>query len=240
MNRAFWTQCRFAGITLILGALLFFGGASLPVTDPKGTFIYSLPPQGWLLVVFAHPVLWQWANILLISGTIVTILGLAMLARQFQNTGDRTFSHLGMMVFVVGAVLWVIQVAFRLSVDFWAAQEMVRTAVIPDYYVPLAHWTGMLFVIYTILTFSGLAAYGGAILSTRVLPRWVGWLAIGYGIAGVSIYSFTHGFPPFAHFILSCLIGILLLLRRYQVPLEDHREEKSDIVSTTAVEEGKR
>jgi hypothetical protein len=38
----------------------------------------------------------------------------------------------------------------------------------------LTRWTGVLFVIYTVLAFSALVAYGGAVLSTGVLPHWVG------------------------------------------------------------------
>ena len=54
----------------------------------------SLPPWEYLLVVSAHSMLWQWASILFISGTIVTILGLVLLATQFRDGGDRAFSSL--------------------------------------------------------------------------------------------------------------------------------------------------
>ena len=88
LHRTFWTERRFTGLTLLLGALLFLVGAFMPVTDSKGTTIYALPPREHLLVVFAHSMLWQWASILFISGTIVTILGLALLATQLRDAGD--------------------------------------------------------------------------------------------------------------------------------------------------------
>lgn len=165
-HRTFWTERRFTGMTLLLGAVLFLVAAFMSPTDSKGTPIYSLPPREYLFVVFTHSTLWQWDNVLFISGAIVTILGLALLATQLRDAGDRASSSLGLLAFVLGAVLRIIYGAFRLSIDLWAAQEMARTAAIPDYYVPLTRWTGVLFVIYTVLAFSALAAYGGAVLST--------------------------------------------------------------------------
>jgi hypothetical protein len=109
-------------------------------------------------------------------------------------------------------VLWVINLAFRLSIDAWTAQETARTAVIPEFYVPLTRWTGLLFVIYTVLAFSALTVYGEAVLSTSVLPRWVGWLAIVYGLAGLGLLGVIGDAPPFLHHLMPLLIGILLLL----------------------------
>jgi hypothetical protein len=60
-------------------------------------------------------------------------------------------------------------------------------------YVPLTLWTQPLFVISTILAFSTLATFGGAVLSTRVLPHWVDWLALVYALAGLVLAGFTAG-----------------------------------------------
>ena len=135
-----------------------------------------------------------------------------MLTSLLRDAGDRIFSQLGLVAFLFGAVLWVINLAFRLSINPWAAQETARTAVIPAFYVPLTRWTGVLFVIYTVLAFSALAAYGGAVISTGVLPHWVGWIAIVYGLAGLGLLGVTGDAPPFLHHLMPLLIGILLLL----------------------------
>jgi hypothetical protein len=50
------------------------------------------------------------------------------------------------------------------------------------------------------------------VLSTLVLPHWVGWLAIVYGLAGLRLLGFTGDAPPFLHYLMPLLIGILLLL----------------------------
>ncbi len=216
LSSTFWTGHRFTGLVLILGALLFLVGAGLyggmTLREKKGTMIFWLPLREQLILIFDHPRLWRWATILFISGVVVTILGLTLLTTLLRDVRDWAFSQLGLVAFVFGAALWVIHLAFRLSIDPWAAQETAKTAVIPEFYVPLTRWTGVLFVIYTVLAFSALAAYGGAVLSTGVLPHWVGWLAIAYGLAGLGLLGFTGDAPPFLHHLMPLLIGILLLL----------------------------
>ena len=90
LSSSFGTEPHFTGVVLILGALLFLGGASLytPIKDEIGSFIFGLPPREWLRLVFAHPRLWWWAMILFISGVVATILGLAMLTTLLWDAGD--------------------------------------------------------------------------------------------------------------------------------------------------------
>jgi hypothetical protein len=229
LSSTFWAQSRSNGLVLILGALLVLGGASLygAIRDVKGNLIFGLPPREWLRLVFDHPRLWRWVTILFISGAVVTILGLAMFTSLLRDAGDRAFSPLGLIAFLFGAVLWVTSLAFRLSIDPWAAQETANTAVIPEFSVPLTRWISVLFVIYTVLAFSAFVAYGGAVLSTLVLPHWVGWLALVYGLAGLGLLGFTGDAPPFLHYLMPLLIGILLLLRWYQVPTWSRCEDTS-------------
>jgi hypothetical protein len=234
MKDTMWTERRFIGLALMLGCVLFLTGASLPVTDSKGTFIYQLPPQQWLGVVFTHPTLWWWVNVLFLGGTLVAPLGFARLTALLQGAGDRVFSYLGLIALVFGAVLWVIQLAFRLSIDFWEAQETARTGVMPDVYVPLIRWIDALFVMYTILTFLAASAYGGALISTRMLPRWLGWVIILYSLAGLGLLAIARDVPPLLHYLLPIVIGILLLQRRYQPPTASLRESASVGASTTA------
>jgi hypothetical protein len=220
-KNAFWTRRRFTGIALILGCSLFLGALGLMPRDAEGNFMVNLPLREQLLAIAAQTSLLRWSLSLFISGLIVTLLGLALLTTLFRDAGDRTFSSLALLVFLFGDILMVIFLAFPLGVEPLAAQETVRTGVAPDSYVQLTLWTQPLFVIYTILAFSALAAYGGAILSTRVLPHWVGWLSIIYSLVGLVLAGFTAGnAPPFLHHLLPILIGVLLLLRRGQVPSE--------------------
>jgi hypothetical protein len=214
LSSVFWNEYRFTGIVLILGSLVFGGGGWLywPIKDEKGSFIFGQPPREWLRLVFEHQRLWRWGTILFMSGVVVTMVGLALFTNLLRDAGDQVFSQVGLIAFAFGAVLWVITLAFRLSIDPWAAQETTKTEEIPAFYVPLTRWTGVLFVIYTVLAFSALAAYGAAVLSTPVLPHWVGWISIVYGLAGLGAFGFTGDSYPFLHHLMPLVIGILLLL----------------------------
>ena len=217
----FWTRRRFTGITLILGCVLFLGALGFMPRDTTGNFMVNLPLREQLLVIAAQPSLFQWSFSLLICGIIVTLMGIAMLTALFQDTGDTTFSYLALIAFLFGDILLDMYIAFPLGIAPLAAQETVRTGIVPDFYVQLTLWTQPLFVIYTLLAFSALAAYGGAILCTRVLPHLVGWFSIVYSLAGLVLAGFTAGnVPPFLHHLVPILIGVLLLLRRGQVSFE--------------------
>lgn len=217
MHLTFWTRRRFTGITFLISCLLYVGAGALLPKDPQGNYMVTLPERSQLLVVFAHPTLWQWDLGLYISGVLVMLLGLAMLTLLFRDAGDQMFSPLALITFLFGAVLMVIFLTSHLGGDPVAAQETAQTGVLPNYYLPFHEWARVLFVIYSILAFSALILYGGAMLSTHVLPHWVGWLAIVYGLAGLGLVEVTGDADPFFHLVLPLVIGILLLLRRPQV-----------------------
>jgi hypothetical protein len=236
VKSTFWTRRRFTGITLMVGCFLFLGALGLIPRDAQGNFMVNLPLREQLLVIAVQTSLFQWSFSLVISGIIVTLLGLVMLTTLFRDTGDATFSSLALIASLFGGVLMVIFIAFPLGAAPVAAQETVRTGVAPDSYGQLTLGTQPLFVIYTILAFSALAAYGGAILSTRLLPHWIGWLSIIYALAGLVLAGFAAGnVPPFLHYLIPIVMGILLLLRRSQVPTRNHREEEPSVDAKTAI-----
>ena len=195
-----------------------------------------MPPQQWLAVVYTHPTLWGWTSALFLSGTLVTLLGFALLARLLEGAGDRGFSYLGLIALLFGAVFWVIVLGFRLSIDPWAAQETARTGVMPDFYVPLSQWTLPLFVVCTILTFLGAAAYGGALVSTRLLPHGLGWVTIVYSLAALGLVVAFGNAPPLLHYLLPIAMGILLLLQRDPLPRANRHKQALAVAATSAVE----
>jgi hypothetical protein len=128
MSSVFWNACRLTGIVLILGSLVFACGGWLYwfIKDEKGAFIFGQPPREWLSLVLDHPRLWRWGTILFMSRVVVTV-GLALFTNLLRDAGDQVFSQVGLVAFTFGAVLWVITLAFRLSIDPWACQETAKT-----------------------------------------------------------------------------------------------------------------
>src|SRR5260370_3860945 len=124
-----------------------------------------------------------------------------MLTVLFRDAFDRTLSSLALIAWLFGDVLMVIYIAFPLGIAPVAAQETARTGVVPAFYVQLTLWTQPLFVIYTILAFSALAAYGGGLLFTRLLPPSVSCLALLLRLRCVRspACSSAHIQPSFLH-----------------------------------------
>lgn len=178
MKRSFWTLRRFTGFILILGCFLFLGGAGLTPTDAQGNYSVILSERARLLVIAEQTTRFQWSTSLFLSGIFVTALGCALLTRLLWDSRERTFSYLALIASLLGVALVVIYLAFGLGVDPFAAQETARTGVVPAYFEPLTLWGTSLFRIYTLLAFLALMLYGGALLVSRLLPRWLGWFAI--------------------------------------------------------------
>jgi hypothetical protein len=118
------------------------------------------------------------ATVSFMCATLGTALGLGMLTLLLQRAGDPGYSAAGVLALAIGAVLWISNLAARLSIDPWAGKEPAATGIVPSIYEPLSRCNGVLFAIFTILTFSGVTAFGEAILATSLLPHWLGWAAI--------------------------------------------------------------
>jgi hypothetical protein len=214
----FWTKRRLAGMFFLVGVLLFASGTatSIFLVDARGTSIFLLPPQQGLRVIAAHSLLWQWMNILQLSGTAVTIIGLVLLSDVLRDAGDRTGSQLGLIAFLCSAMLWILILTFRLSVSLWAAQATTK-AVLPGFYEPLYWWADvLLFTISIILAFCALAAYAAGLLVTAALPRWAGWITLAYAVAGLGLVVFAGAalVPPELAYLVFAFLGVLLLLPR--------------------------
>jgi hypothetical protein len=219
LHRAFWTERRFTGLILILGCLLYLAAVGFMPRDAQGNLLVLLPDdRAALLLIAIQPSLFQWSTGLFIGGSIVTPLGLALLTRLLRDAGDRAFSHLALIVVLFGAVLWVTDLALSLGISLLAAQQTARTGVTPGYYASFQATTQPLFVIYTMLTFAAVLAYGAAVLKTRVLPHWVGWVIIVYTLLNLGAAGFAEGnAAPIVHYLMPLVMGLLLLLPRSQV-----------------------
>ncbi|HEV2238492.1 MAG TPA: hypothetical protein VGR57_17675 [Ktedonobacterales bacterium] len=210
-----WATARhLTGLALVAGTVIFGVGAALymRVRDKGGPVIFGQPPAVWLRLVHTHPRLWRWATVPFAAGVPVVVLAQTELALLLRAAGDPGWAALGLVATLFGAVPWLLTLASRLVVDPWAGERQAATGAVPEIYEPLARWNTAFFVIYTIMTFTGLVAFGLAFLATTVLPGWFGWVAIVYGVAGLVLLATTRDAPPFVHYLMTLAIGILLLV----------------------------
>jgi hypothetical protein len=209
----FWTANHVAGTMLVLSVASGLGAYQyMLVRDKNGPIIFGQPPREWLRLVHEHPRPWRVATISFICAALGTTLGLALLALSLRDAGDPGFSAAGILAFAFGAVLWIIVLAARLSIDPWAGKVLAARGDVPDLYEPISRWNGVLFIIFTILAFGGVTAFGGAILATSLLPHWLGWATIVYSVLGLALLAITRDSLPIMHHTTPLVMGILLLL----------------------------
>jgi len=203
---------RITGVLLILAFILFAIGGTLPVVGVKGNSgIFTLPVREHLLAVAKIETIWRWANIFMGTAAVVLLAGLSLLTTMLERANENTFSRLGLDVFLLATVLWVIFSAFRAVVTVSASNELALTGMVPNYYEPLAKWGFALFYIYAVVGFLALGLYGISLLQASLLPAWIGWATLIFSISIlVQLFIMGDTLPAF-HYLPTLLIGILLL-----------------------------
>lgn len=210
---AYWTADHIAGAVLVVGAVCALGAYQyMFVRDKHGPVIFGQPTREWLRLVHEHPRPWRAGTISFICAILGTTIGLDLLSIVMRRGGDPGFAEVGLLTFALGAVFWVIILAARISVEPWAGKELAAHSVVPALYEPVARWNGTLFVFFTILAFAGVVLFGAAILSTSLLPHWLGWATIGYSALGLLLLASTRDSLPVMHHLMPLVIGIVLLL----------------------------
>ncbi len=139
------------------------------------------------------PALPEWQSGALGLGLVVTLFGLATLELTVRDAGERILGRLGTIAFLLGCISWIVADAFALGGLPWVF-ELERN--------------------YVVLACLALAAYGWAILRTEVLPRWLGWTAIGWSVVWVVLYLSRIVEAPLGLNLITFLFGLLLLRRQ--------------------------
>src|SRR5688572_7944638 len=122
-----WDDYRIAATLLLIGGVVFTIGAFSPPWEQW----YS-PLKRSLQVIGQNQAAWYWMHACFAIGVVLTILGAVAYAYARAKVG--TGSLVPVLVataYATGAVLWLIIVAFRLTVQVWAANEVVTSDNIP-------------------------------------------------------------------------------------------------------------
>ena len=181
-----------AGLLLIVGAAIFWSIilAAIAVAVRTGSLPFkdssAVPAREFYESIAAKPRWWQVVNLTFSTGIIVTAMGLALLGALLRDAGDTVFSELGLVAFLLGASLWLVQMAFNLSMATWAADEIRRTGAVPPTAEAWPLGTERLIHTYMVLAYAATALFGAGILASGLLDAWAGWLAVVVGIAGAA------------------------------------------------------
>jgi hypothetical protein len=186
---------RLSAAFFVIGAVVFWVGARTFPGLSLDVVAANLPGHYWTTMNF-------------LVATVITIIGLALLTQALRDTGDRVLAGVGLLIFSLGSVFWVVHLAYRLTVVVQAAEDWRVTTMAPDWYEPWRAWAALLFAIHSVLAYLGLAAYGRALLATQWTPRWIAWSCILAGLLAAPL----GGLPLFIHVPL-WLAGIAFLTR---------------------------
>jgi hypothetical protein len=137
----------------------------------------------------------SWERGFIIAAILVTVLGLALLEDLLRVAGDSGFARLGMMAYLVGAVVVVVAETASLG---------GRNFVYPQ------------IVLYVVLAFLAQAAFGAALLRTGLVAAWAGWATVIWNVGWLLIMLILRPndiYFPVLHHVAPLIIGIALLVR---------------------------
>lgn len=124
MSEALW-----AGVLLVAGFMLFLLGAAF---WKPAVYQQALPLA--LRAMANDRRRLTWIHAWMCIGTMVTTLGMCLLAGVLRSRGDRVLSTIAVALFAEGAVLLLVSLAFRLTVQDWAASQTVDLGTVPEGY----------------------------------------------------------------------------------------------------------
>jgi hypothetical protein len=125
---------------------------------------------------------------------LVSLLGLVLLKRQLQASGDALFVPFGLTLYMAAVVLVLV----------FESYGVAHT----DYAFPP--------IVFVALAFLGQAAFGASILQTGYLASWTGWFTIIWNLGWLVILPIARPqdmYYPWLHFTAPLVIGIVMLLK---------------------------
>jgi hypothetical protein len=199
-----------------VGGLLGAGGLCviLAALFPQLYRVWWRRGEDALPLVARRTGIWRFANWLCAIGAGLTLPGLAGLARVIDRQEPEGFLPTpALIMFALGTVLWLANLAFRLTVTATEAARYRIGEEIGDWYEPLSTWVSGLWHIGAMLCALGLVGFGVALVMTDLMPVWVGWASVGVGALIVGLFILTDGVPVILLYVPTAIFAGEILLR---------------------------
>ena len=117
---------------------------------------------------------------------------------------------------LLGGTAWLVAVAWRLTALVAASLETERTRNVPGDIGGWSDWFGVIHSIHLLSAYASWTFFGSAVVSSGLLPEWLGWLGVGLGVAGAVGYAVLKGgpfAPPILAHLYPLILGIALFLQ---------------------------
>ena len=196
MDQPVPVEFRLVGWLLVTGSVLAILGAFCPPYRQ-----WTAPVEEGFRAIAGNPIGWWCIHAGFFLGTVVSALGLALLASALHRRTGGEWALIAAVAFGFAAMAWIVNIAYRVSIWNWAAQAFVQTGRTPDYFAPLQRWAGMLFAVFSVVGYGSVAALGVAVLRADLGPAWLRWGTIVWGLSGGLVVGYNVPFLMYVPFL---------------------------------------
>jgi hypothetical protein len=213
---------------LLLGGFLFATAVTVLFHPGGDEDVHEV-----IFAKYAASASWKWVHFAQFVGVLVALGGLIVLHQVLRSRAPRLSAFAAGLTVATAAVWAVLQavdgITLKQAVDAWVAAEGPDKAVrfTEAETVRWTEWGAQSY--FRLLLGAALLLSGAAILATRVLAGWVGWIAVLAGILSVVVgvdvgYSGLDSglqriaVPAFQVLMLVFGIGVLVTAARGGVP----------------------
>jgi hypothetical protein len=210
------------GIALILSTVIYHGGLAFLYARAHFAEALTLSRGERLFTIAKYPSQYVLGFRIVLVAWILSALAYVMLTMILWDAGDQIVSTLASVLFLIAIVSAIGYWALALPITILAAEEVARTAAVPEYYERHQLAPESLMEIYILLGLLATGGFGWALLQTGFLPSWVGWVTLAWGLffalislkmtAARAVRATLNG-VPLLPMVMQLVIGIALLLR---------------------------
>jgi hypothetical protein len=188
------------GILFVLSGVFFLAG----ILDPPMVPTWGDSAAQVMATASAHRAAW-FATTWLITLSIAAGLGAVELLARALGTD---LARLGRSLYLAGGVLGLASTAFDLSVTSTLLGA-------PGWYLCVQHWAdGLGTAYFALLAPAAMGCLAVAILRTRALPRWTGYIFLIAAALLLGQYAAFRGALPYPQFLAFIAIGTTALVQR--------------------------
>ncbi len=118
---------------------------------------------------------------------------------------------MGRSLYLAGSALGLASATYDLSVT----SALLGAPRLPDWYLGVQHWAdGLGTAYFALLAPAAMGCIAAAILRTRALPSWTGYVFLAAAVLLLGQYAAFRGALPFPQFLAFIAIGIAALVHR--------------------------
>ena len=201
---------RAMSILFVLSGTFFVAGVLNPPILPT----WGGSPTEVIATASAHETAWFTTTWLITLSIVAGLVAVELLVRTLGTD----LARVGRSLYAVGSALGLASTTYDLSVT----STVLGKRPLPDWYFGMQHWANGLGTAYfALLAPAAMGCIGLAILRTRAMPRWSGYVFLAATIILFGQFAAFRGALAFPQFLAFIAIGIAALPGRLPAGLDE-------------------